>query len=338
MRVAENRPRGRIGCVVVYMNAFLPVLSVALAAAGISVAVIYFRLCFDGAGLAVPEQRSLHVHPTPHGGGAGVVAAMLICGYWAGVAPVWLAAIAVLALISWLDDWYHLPFWIRLSVHFFIAVSVVFCHEGIFSLWSVIAVILIVWATNAYNFMDGMDGLAGSMTVAGFTAYAIGLFWHGDFPLAALCVSAAAAAAGFLCFNWHPARIFMGDIGSIPLGLLAGGIGWYGFIVEAWPLWFPVLVFSPFLYDATVTLARRVLQRKRFWEAHREHYYQRMVLLGKTHAAVCRLWLVAMLAIALTALLLLRFTPSGGWCVLFAWLVAMAMFGRSVDVRWAKNK
>jgi len=313
-----------------------PILLIMLAAFGLSVSVIYLRLRFFNIGLALPDHRSMHSRPTPHGGGLGIVVALLICGYWAGVDWIWLISIVSLAGISWLDDWRHLPFWIRLIMHFVISASVVFCHAGAFTLSLAVAVVVIVWMINAYNFMDGMDGLAGSMAITGFPAYCAGLLWYGDFALAALCAAAAASALGFLLFNWHPAKIFMGDIGSIPLGLLAGGVGWYGFMIKAWPLWFPLLVFSPFLYDATVTLARRILKKKRFWEAHREHYYQHMVLLGRSHAQVCRMWLTTMLLISLTAVILLKFAPGAGWVVLIVCVASLAAYGGSVDLRWAR--
>src|SRR6185436_356022 len=76
---------------------------------------------------------------------------------------------------------------------------------------------------------------------------------------------------------------FLGDVGSIPLGFLAGGLGLLGWRNDLWPLWFPLLVFGPFIGDATLTLVRRLLRRERVWHAHREHYYQRMVRMGFGH-------------------------------------------------------
>jgi UDP-N-acetylmuramyl pentapeptide phosphotransferase/UDP-N-acetylglucosamine-1-phosphate transferase len=98
-----------------------------------------------------------------------------------------------------------------------------------------------------------------------------------------VCAGVAAAAAGFLCFNFHPARIFMGDVGSVPLGFTAGALGLVGWRSGAWPLWFPLLVFAPFILDATVTLLRRALRGEKVWQAHRSHYYQRMVQMGLGH-------------------------------------------------------
>jgi UDP-N-acetylmuramyl pentapeptide phosphotransferase/UDP-N-acetylglucosamine-1-phosphate transferase len=91
------------------------------------------------------------------------------------------------------------------------------------------------------------------------------------------------AAAVFLKANFHPARIFLGDVGSVPLGFLAGALGALGVYRDLVPVWFPFVVFAPFFVDATVTLLRRMLRGERFWQAHREHYYQRLVQMGWGH-------------------------------------------------------
>jgi UDP-GlcNAc:undecaprenyl-phosphate/decaprenyl-phosphate GlcNAc-1-phosphate transferase len=147
----------------------------------------------------------------------------------------------------------------------------------------VVLLFAIGWLTNLYNFMDGSDGLAGSMAVIGFGTYGIAAWIGGAQPLAFLSWSVAMAAAGFLVFNFPPARIFMGDVGSIPLGFLAGAIGVSGWQHDIWPLWFPAVVFAPFVVDASVTLGRRLLRGERLWQAHRLHFYQRLILSGWSH-------------------------------------------------------
>ena len=141
----------------------------------------------------------------------------------------------------------------------------------------------VAWITNLYNFMDGSDGLAGGMSVAGFGAYSIAAWLAGDAATGALCAAISGASVAFLLHNFYPARIFMGDVGSIPLGFLAAALGIVGWRNDAWPLWFPLLVFGPFIGDATVTFFKRVARRERVWRAHREHYYQRMVRMGFGH-------------------------------------------------------
>lgn len=313
-------------------------VGVMLLAATLSVLVIGARLRFRESGLDRPGHRSLHATPTPHGGGLGIIVAALVIGVWAGVALPWLVAIAVLATVSFVDDWLHLPFWVRLIVHLCVSASVVFAHGSAPGLAAAVVILLMAWATNAYNFMDGADGLAGSMAIAGFGAYAFGFGEAGAAALALMCSGIAAAAVGFLYFNWHPARIFMGDVGSIPLGFLAGGLGWYGVVAGAWAAWFPLFVFAPFLLDASVTLGRRALRRERVWEAHRDHYYQRMVRMGLAHDLMCVRWLALMIAGAVLAAGLLVYAPALGWAGLLAWAIVLGVLGQLVDRRWNENE
>jgi len=136
--------------------------------------------------------------------------------------------------------------------------------------------------------------------------------------------------------NHHPARIFLGDVGSIPLGFLAAALGLAGWRNDLWPLWFPVLVFGPFIADATITLVKRAIRGERVWQAHRSHYYQRMVLMGLGHRRTAWVGYALMAACAAAALLGRNQAP---------WLQALAFFGGSallavlavwVDVRWAR--
>jgi len=146
-----------------------------------------------------------------------------------------------------------------------------------------IAALAIAWMINLYNFMDGADGIAGGMAVIGFGAYGAAALAGGDFLLAATSLSIAGAALGFLLFNFPPARVFMGDVGAIPLGCLAAVLDLAGWQRGAWPWWFGVLIFSPFIADASLTLAKRLMRGARVWRAHREHYYQRLIQSGWSH-------------------------------------------------------
>lgn len=309
-------------------------LSVSLASALFAATVIALRLRFAHHGVDLPGERSLHAQPTPHGGGLPIVLAALLAGLWAGVAPLLLIAVVALATLSMIDDWLHLPVSVRLPVHLAAAASVVFLALPESWPLAVIMTIAIAWATNAYNFMDGADGLAGTMAFVGFGAYAAAFAFAGQFALAVLCVAVMGAAVGFLLFNWHPARVFMGDVGSIPLGFLAGALGWTGVFVEAWPGWFALMAFAPFLLDATLTLLRRVLRGERIWQAHREHCYQRLVRLGMNHGAMCSRWAALMLVGALLALVVLRLAPAWGWLLLALWWSVLLMLGLRVDAHW----
>ena len=234
-----------------------------------------------------PNERSLHQRPVPRVGGIGVAAGIAVSvpfvspvEWW----PLWLGA-GILAGISFLDDVVGLPIIRRLLVHVVVAGGAAFdlLHDSTGVGWVLLIVVAIVWMTNLYNFMDGMDGLAGGMALFGFGFYALAGFLSDHISFAITNAVIAAAAGAFLLFNFHPARIFMGDAGSTLLGFLAACLGLVGWQLGIWTLWFPGLVFSPFIVDATVTLARRLLRGEKIWRAHREHYYQRLVLSGWGH-------------------------------------------------------
>jgi UDP-N-acetylmuramyl pentapeptide phosphotransferase/UDP-N-acetylglucosamine-1-phosphate transferase len=192
----------------------------------------------------------------------------------------------------------------------------------------------IAWMTNLFNFMDGADGLAGCQGVAGFAAYAAGFALAGDHNLAAWCAAVAAACGGFLLFNWPPARIFMGDVGSIPLGFLAGAMGFWGVWHGVWPVWFPLVAFAPFVLDASTTLLRRALSGARVWEAHRDHYYQRMVRLGYGHRGMTMRWGAVMLVGAAVGVAMLLVPARLQWALAFVWVASLATVGHGIDRLW----
>lgn len=234
-----------------------------------------------------PNARSLHTTPVPRTGGIGLL--LGVAAGWAWVTPhlPWLfwAALLLLIGVSLLDDVRGLSAVVRLATHLFAAMLMASAlpalHESL--LLFAVAVLAIGWMCNLYNFMDGSDGLAGGMAVCGFLIYAVAAWLSGSVQFALLNLAVAAAAGGFLLHNFHPARIFLGDAGAVPLGFLAASFGIIGWLQHDWTWWFPLLVFSPFIVDASVTLARRLLSGARVWEAHRDHYYQRLVQMGLGH-------------------------------------------------------
>ena len=249
-----------------------------------------------------PNQRSSHRRPVPRGGGIAPVAA---------IALAWIALLAaglvgprvlfvlvgatLLAAVSWLDDLGDLPPATRLFAQAAAVIGGMVVEvpaEPIFQGWLpveldvVAAALLWVWFVNLFNFMDGIDGLAGSEAAA----IAIGLFLLAGFSAnqdpagAALSAALALAAIGFLVWNWAPARIFLGDAGSVPLGYL---LGFLLIDMAAHGHWKPALILPLyFLADATITLLRRLARGERVWEAHREHFYQRAVQRGLGHGVV----------------------------------------------------
>jgi len=268
----------------------------------------------SGLVLDRPNSRSLHEAPVPRTGGLGLHAGALLA--ITIIAPrlpaaLWIA-FAALLLISFFDDVRGIPALWRLVLH--LAVCAWFAAAALAGgddlLVTAAATLAIAWMANLYNFMDGSDGLAGGMAVSGFFFYGVAAWLAGSPEFALVNFSIAAAAAAFLVFNFHPARIFLGDAGSVPLGFLAAALGLLGWLQRDWTWWFPMLVYSPFIVDASVTLASRLLRHERVWQAHRDHYYQRLVRLGWGHRRTALAEYALMFASGALALAALAMTPA----------------------------
>lgn len=286
------------------------------------------RYCGRRAVLDPVNGRSLHSVPVPRVGGIGillgiVLAAALVWVRGTGDAPVVSLVLIVIGFfvivaVSLLDDIRGLGAGVRLAGHIVAAVLVAAAglvlnrvsmgHGSVFLgavAGGVVAVLLTVWLTNLYNFMDGMDGLAAGMGVFGFGAFAgLGaLSGHAGFAM--LNAGVAAACCGFLLFNFPPAKIFMGDVGSASLGFLAAVMTLWANHQGLFPVWIGIVVFSPFVVDATWTLVRRILGGRKPWEAHREHFYQRLVLKGWSHRRTLA-WEYSMMALCVLLAFLLK--------------------------------
>ncbi|BCA54202.1 Glycosyl transferase, family 4, conserved region [Nitrospira sp. KM1] len=311
-----------------------------------------------------PNERSLHLEPTPRTGGVAMVVSTV-----AGVAALvsmflmpshevtspaglsrelaWiLSGMAGLSLISFIDDRKSLSVSIRFGCQSLAACVVVFVAGvtirtvtvpgvGMFELGAmapIMTVLFILWMTNLYNFMDGMDGFAGGMTVFGFSLLAYLGWMAGHQGMFLVCVVQAAAAGGFLAHNFPPAKIFMGDVGSVPSGFLAGSMAVLGCQDRVFDIWVPLMVFSPFIVDATMTLFKRALRLEKVWHAHREHYYQRLVLMGWGHRrTVCAEYGL----MALCGLLALVYQRAGErWqvAILAAWAALFVLSALAIRV------
>lgn len=319
----------------------------ALAAFGVVVLIIH-RICDPQSWLHVldhPNERSLHTRPVPRTGGvailAGIVAGMAIHGLARGLSPIaaWLVTAGVLiAVLSFVDDRRGLSVRVRLLGH--LACVALLVAGGFYlpqlvwpgAVWSwpqwlaiPFAVVYLVWMVNLYNFMDGMDGFAGGMGVVGFGTLALLGGLAGNLPFLVLNLVIASAIGGFLLFNFPPARVFMGDTGSAALGLLAGGVSLWGARAGLFPFWVALLVFSPFIVDATVTLLRRLLRGERVWQAHRTHYYQRLVQLGWGHRKTVLWEYVLMLACAGSAIWATTGSTVIQLAILVFWIVVYSL-------------
>jgi Fuc2NAc and GlcNAc transferase len=251
-----------------------------------------------------PSERGSHTAPTPRSGGLGIILAFFVSLLWLQIASALSARMAItlmlaggaVALVGLFDDRSPLPARIRFVVHLAAAVAVIavigevplgrIAPEGTLEIWigRILGVITIVWTTNLFNFMDGIDGIAGSEAV--FVAAAgAALNWYvgGDRELSMVLLCLAGASLGFLAWNWPPARIFMGDVGSGFLGFTLAAVGLMAnrqgsIAIAVWPI-----LGGVFLVDATVTLIRRASRGDRWFEAHRMHAYQHLARRWNSH-------------------------------------------------------
>lgn len=262
-----------------------------------------------------PGDRSLHTVPVSRVGGvalitataAGVVGAALteVTTVEGAVSWTLVAATGVVFAGSTIEDvWGVSPvarFGLQLASAAMLVTGIAFTgFRDVAGLpdWLLLtsAAVAIVWMANLFNFMDGADGLAGAMSVVGFSALATVAALAGAGFVATTAAMAASATLGFLFLNLPPARVFMGDGGSVTLGFLAAALSSVLVLRDDVAAFVPALIFAPFLLDATVTLLTRVWRREKVWQAHRRHWYQRLVLAGWSHRHVLRLYGFLMVA------------------------------------------
>ncbi|MFI8394897.1 glycosyltransferase family 4 protein [Pseudomonas sp. NPDC078863] len=274
----------------------------------------------------IPNERSSHAVPTPRGGGVAIVVAFILALpplYSSGLLDLnlfcaLLGSGLLVALIGFADDHGHIAARWRLLGHFVAAVWALYWMGGIapvsmfgmeFQLgWagSVLAAIYLVWMLNLYNFMDGIDGIASAQAI--FVCLAGGLvsLIAGNQSVLWVSLFLSSAVAGFLLWNFPPARIFMGDAGSGFLGVVLGIFSLYAAWGNSALLWSWLILLAVFTVDSTVTLLRRLVQGEKIYQAHRSHAYQyaarhfsshKVVTLGVTCINVFWVFPVAVLVV-----------------------------------------
>jgi UDP-N-acetylmuramyl pentapeptide phosphotransferase/UDP-N-acetylglucosamine-1-phosphate transferase len=290
----------------------------ALAAFGLSALLtkITLRVLLKKAIMDIPNDRSMHTVPVPRGGGIAVVA-VLLCGMVWGLGKselLWLLpSITILIAVSWLDDRKEVAAGVRLTAHLLAAflASMVFTPEqslfgGHLPLWLDRTIMIVGWAwfINLYNFMDGIDGITGMETICVGAGTALAFYVLGFVALLStpehstahydtlmsISLTLIGACAGFLVFNWHPAKIFLGDVGSVPLGFLTG----YLLLELATDGYWAAALILPLYYlaDSGLTLSKRLLRGEKFWKPHRQHFYQRAAQATGKHSIIV-LWILA---------------------------------------------
>lgn len=293
------------------------------------------RLRFFGGFVDQPNSRSLHRELVPRTGGVAIVGSFLCALFvWAGwggdidALGLVVPGIVLLSVIGLLDDWQHVKARWRLVVQTLAVTSLVvgvdyLLGQEIGTLLKVILISLGVWAVNLTNFVDGMDGLVGSQLVIGGLALSFIFYQAGRLEYAAVTLIASGSVLGFLMFNlpFPRARIFMGDTGSTVLGFIWSGVSIVAVLEDVVLLWSALLIFSPIWVDATVTLLRRLLRGEKIWQAHREHYYQRLVLMGWGHTKTLYVEVALMVACAISALWGTYLSELGQFLLVISWVL-----------------
>ena len=262
--------------------------------------------------VVIPNDRSSHTTPIPHGGGVAIAVTWFIGLFYLYMneqidSQLFFALLAggVIAIVSYLDDLYELSPFVRLVTQSSVAIGGLVALGGLnsldFGLFSIqnqfvtnlVAFVAIIWFINLYNFLDGIDGYAGSealfLALAGFV-----FFGDSHFLILALSVS------GFLVWNWHKAKIFMGDVGSTLLGYNVAIFTIYYANAEATNLWVWIILFGLFWFDATLTLLRRYKNSEKLSQAHKKHAYQRLTQSGFKHDKVVLLSILVNLVLFCT--------------------------------------
>ncbi|MBX2849729.1 MAG: glycosyltransferase family 4 protein [Acidiferrobacterales bacterium] len=265
------------------------------------IVVLTQRKIFD-----TPNERSLHQGEVPRGGGLAIIFMLMLATLILGLLSARYAMFGAILLsllawsgLSWLDDqlnlsplsrWLVQCIYAVVCVLAFGAVDIVHLSSQNYLLLPYFGVFLsvvgVLWLANLYNFMDGMDGLAASQSIIASGTLAFWFWQFGDQSIATICLVLASASYGFLLWNWQPAKIFMGDVGSVTIGaffaiLILIAVSRYNMPVISF-----MLLLGVFIADATITLVRRSIKREKIWLPHRSHYYQRLANLGFNHAKI----------------------------------------------------
>ncbi len=288
------------------MSTVIP--SVLAATFGVSLIVVGWvrHYALNNNILDLPNSRSSHTCPMPRGGGLAIFLAFAAACFALCIGDLLdskttltlLSAGGAIGIVGFLDDRWELRARTRLAVHLAAAILVVstlgglpeaqLARWGLSAFWvaSIFTVLVIVWGTNLFNFMDGIDGIAASEAIF-FSVAGAWLNWaDGDLGMSVALLSVAAATLGFLAWNWPPARIFMGDVGSGFLGFMITALAVLasrrgGTPIEVWPI-----LGGVFVVDATTTLIRRIVRGDAFMEPHNTHAFQHLARRLRSHKRV----------------------------------------------------
>lgn len=284
-----------------------------------------------------PGERSLHDRPIPRGGGLSIAVMVLLAVIATGlvsdlpgyIAVGLFAGGSIVAITGWIDDRNGLPALVR-AISYLVAsvlvTTVVLVTEdwpGPLGFIIMPGIVLALgWLTNLYNFMDGSDGFAAIEAITTGVFAAIIFSVQGEAALAALVWVISTAAGGFLIWNWPPARIFMGDVGSCLLGFMLGSLALYTANSNILPVTIWLILLSVFICDSSLTLAMRIFKREQWYQAHRQHAYQRLVQLGISHARLnYYLMAINLIIVYPAAVMALQYQALQWWFMLLVYLL-----------------
>jgi Fuc2NAc and GlcNAc transferase len=268
-----------------------------------------------------PGTRQSHEVATPTGGGLGLIfsiVAMSVFLQFVQALPVFwwqrvLPGVLLLAVIGWRDDKQPVSSLVRLMVQLAVSVWLLSFAGFQFSLSDAGlfagALLAMVWTMNLYNFMDGSNGMAGFQGVFAGVVVAVLFYTGGQYAMALLSLAVAAACAGFLPLNFPHARVFMGDVASVPLGCVFASFAVYGIYAGVMDISVAMLIMSVFIVDATLTLLARVFRGERWYTAHAQHIYQRLIAHGWSHSRVLVVYQAINLMLVLPAIVLAEIYP-----------------------------
>lgn len=271
--------------------------------------------------IAYPGVRQSHSVDTPTGGGLGLIFSIVVTsmllqlflplpGFW------WrymLPGICLLTIVGWRDDKLPVSSLLRLLVQLVVSLWLLRFFSFQLSLSDTavftVTIVAMIWIMNLYNFMDGSNGMAGFQGIFAGMALAV-LFYAGDqYAMALLSLAVAAACAGFLPLNFPQASVFMGDVASVPLGFIFASLAVYGMNAGILSLSVSILILSVFIIDATLTLLARVLCGERWYTAHAQHVYQRLIAHGWSHRQVLLVYQAINVILVLPAIVLAEIFP-----------------------------
>lgn len=271
--------------------------------------------------IAQPGKRQSHAVATPTGGGLGLIFSIVVTSlclqlilplagfWWQNMLP----GILLLTIVGWRDDKFPVSSLVRLLVQLTVSFWLLgfgwsqFSPAGMALFTGVI--VAMIWLMNLYNFMDGSNGMAGFQGI--FAGMVLAVFFQIDeqYGMALIALAVAAACGGFLPLNFPGARVFMGDAASVPLGFIFASLAVYGIQAGSFGLPVFVLIMSVFLVDATLTLLARVFGGERWYTAHAQHVYQRLIAQGWSHSRVLMVYQAINMMLVLPAIILARRYP-----------------------------